>query len=75
MEVYYWLDRNQEVDFVLRSSKELAAFEVKSGRTRTRLPGMTAFSNAFRPKRQLLIGQEGIPPEEFLTAPVDRWLA
>ena len=53
MEVYYWLDRNQEVDFVLRSGKELAAFEVKSGRMRTRLPGMTAFSNAFRPKRQL----------------------
>jgi predicted AAA+ superfamily ATPase len=75
MEVYYWLDRNQEVDFVLRSGKELAAFEVKSGRTRTRLPGLTAFSNAFRPKRQLLIGQEGIPLEEFLTAPVDRWLA
>jgi hypothetical protein len=36
---------------------------------------LTAFSNAFRPKRQLLIGQEGIPLEEFLTAPVDRWLA
>lgn len=75
MEVFYWLERNQEVDFVLRSGKELAAFEVKSGRTRTSLRGMTAFSNAFRPKRQLLIGQEGIPLEEFLTTPVDRFLA
>lgn len=75
MEIFYWLERSQEVDFVLRRGKELAAFEVKSGRTRTRLPGLTAFSGAFHPRRQLLIGQEGIPLEEFLTTPVQRWLA
>jgi hypothetical protein len=75
MEVFYWLERNQEVDFVLRSGKDLATLEVKSGRMRTHLPGMTSFSKTFRPKRQLLIGQEGIPLEEFLTTPVDRWLA
>lgn len=75
MEVFYWLERNQEVDFVLGFGKQLAAFEVKSGRMRTHLPGMTSFSKTFLPKRQLLIGQEGIPLEEFLTIPVNRWFA
>lgn len=75
MEVFYWLERNQEVDFILRSGKDLAAFEVKSGRMRTHRPGIDAFSKIFRPKRQLMIGQEGISLEEFLTIPVDRWLS
>jgi predicted AAA+ superfamily ATPase len=75
MEVFYWLERNQEVDFILRSGKDLVALEVKSGRMRTHLPGMEAFSKAFRPKRQLLIGQEGIELEKFLTTPIDRWLS
>ena len=75
MEVFYWLERNQEVDFILRSGKDLAALEVKSGRMRTHRPGIDAFSKIFRPKRQLMIGQEGISLEEFLTIPVDRWLS
>jgi predicted AAA+ superfamily ATPase len=74
MEVFYWLERNQEVDFVLRSAKDVVALEVKSGRRRTHLPGMTSFSKTFSPKRHLLIGQEGIQLEEFLTTPVDRWV-
>jgi len=74
-EVFYWLDRNQEVDFVIRSGKDLVCFEIKSGRTRQRLSGMSAFTKAHKPKRQLLVGQEGIPLEDFLMSPVERWLA
>jgi predicted AAA+ superfamily ATPase len=74
-EVFYWLERNQEVDFVLRSGNDLAALEVKSGRMRLHRPGIDAFSKIFRPKRQFMIGQEGIALEEFLTIPVDRWLS
>jgi len=74
-EVFYWLDRNQEVDFVIGSGKELVCFEVKSGRTRQRLSGMSAFTKGHKPKRQLLVGQEGIPLEDFLMSPVERWLA
>jgi hypothetical protein len=73
MEVFYWLERNQEVDFVLRSGKNVVALEVKSGRTRNLLPGMNSFAKAFKPKRQLLLGPEGIPLEEFMTIPLDRW--
>jgi predicted AAA+ superfamily ATPase len=74
-EIFYWLERNQEVDFVIRSGKDLVCFEVKSGRTRERLSGMSAFAKAHKPKRQLLAGQEGIPLEEFLLSPVEKWFA
>jgi len=74
-EVFYWLERNQEVDFVIGSGKELVCLEVKSGRTRQRLSGMSAFAKGHKPKRQLLVGQEGIPLEDFLMSPVERWLA
>jgi predicted AAA+ superfamily ATPase len=75
MEVFYWLERNQEVDFVLRAGNNIAAIEVKSGRRRERLLGMEAFSKAFRVKRQLLVGNQGIPVEEFLLTPIERWLS
>ena len=59
----------------LRSGKDLVAWEVRSGRRRTHRPGMDAFSKTFRPKRQLLIGQEGIELKKFLTTPIDHWLS
>jgi predicted AAA+ superfamily ATPase len=73
-EVFYWRDRNREVDFVIRAGKRLIAIEVKSGRTRDTLPGMTAFADAFRPSRKLLVGGDGIPLEEFLSMPVEQWV-
>lgn len=73
-EVFYWRDRNREVDFVLRAGRKLIAMEVKSGRARDVLPGMQAFNQAFKPDRLLLIGGDGIPVEEFLWSPVEKWL-
>lgn len=73
IEIFYWLERNQEVDFLMRSGKDLVCLEGKSGRVRQRLSGMMAFTKAFKVKRQLLIGQEGIPLKEFLTKPVEYW--
>jgi len=75
IEVFYWLERNQEVDFVLRAGNHVAAIEVKSGRRRDRLLGMEAFSKAFRVKRQLLVGEQGIPVGEFLKTPIERWVS
>jgi predicted AAA+ superfamily ATPase len=72
--VTYWRDRNREVDFVLQQGKHLAAIEVKSGRRRDSLPGMEAFGAQFSPKRQLLVGGQGIPLEDFLSKPAAYWL-
>jgi len=74
VEVYYWLDRNQEVDFVLSARGHLVAIEVKTGRRRERLSGMDAFSKTFKVKRQLPVGSGGIPIKEFLETPIEHWL-
>jgi hypothetical protein len=74
-ELFYWRDRNREVDFVIRSGPRLVAIEVKSGRRPNALPGLAAFSEAFKPRRALLVGSGGIPVEEFLQHPVRHWLA
>jgi hypothetical protein len=74
LEVTYWRDRNQEVDFVLRQGKTLVALEVKSGRGKDSLPGMEAFARQFKPKRQLQVGGQGIPLEEFLSKSAAHWV-
>lgn len=74
IELFYWRDRNREVDFVVRAWKRLVAVEVKSGRRRDVLPGMDAFAATFRPDRTLLIGGDGIPLGDFLSRPVEHWL-
>lgn len=75
VEVFYWRERNHEVDFVLRSGKTTVAIEVKSGSHKEGLPGMDAFDKAFKPKRKLLVGEDAIPLEKFLLTPADEWVA
>lgn len=74
-EVFYWRDRNREVDFVVRMGRRLIAIEVKSGRAPETLPGMQAFNEAFKPDRLLLVGGDGIAVEDFLRLPIEHWLA
>lgn len=73
-ELFYWRERNREVDFVVRTGKSVLAIEVKSTRRRDALPGMGAFSESFRPTRVLLVGGDGIAPGEFLSRPVEHWV-
>ena len=73
-ELFYWRDRNREVDFVVRAGRKVTAIEVKSGRTRETLAGMDAFAAAFKPARLLLVGADGIAIEEFLSRPVEHWV-
>jgi len=75
IQVHYWLDRGREVDFVLAAGDSLTAIEVKSGRRETALPGIDAFARTFPVKRQLLVGSQGIALEEFLTTPLEHWVA
>jgi hypothetical protein len=73
-ELLYWREGNHEVDFVLRSGRVLVGLEVKSGRAPLAHSGLAAFSEAFKPRRTLLVGGDGIPVEEFLSRPVTAWL-
>ncbi len=74
-DVYYWREKNREVDFVLRRGKSLVALEVKSGRIRGQASGLAAFAAIWKPRRSLLVGQDGMPIEIFLARPVEDWLA
>lgn len=74
-ELFYWRDRNREVDFVVRSGRRLVALEVKSARARDVRPGLAAFGAEFKPTRTLLVGVDGIDVEEFLEMPIERWMA
>ena len=73
-ELFYWRERNREVDFVVRAGKSVVAIEVKSTRRRDALPGMGAFSEAVRSSRALLVGGDGIALGEFLSQPVENWV-
>lgn len=63
--VYYWRERNMEVDFVLEKRGKIIGLEVKSGAKQT-ISGMTAFQKEFTPARILLIGNAGLSWQEFL---------
>jgi len=73
IQVYYWASGNLEVDYVLQRGKALVAIEVKSGRLKTTLPGMTAFTTAAKVKKALLVGPRGIPLEDFLATDPSAW--
>jgi predicted AAA+ superfamily ATPase len=74
-ELFYWRERNREVDFVVRASRTVTAIDVKSGRAREIPSGMEAFGAAFKHARKLLVGGDGIAIEEFLSRPVGHWVA
>lgn len=73
--LHYWRERNHEVDFVVQAGRRLTAIEVKSGRAPQAHPGTAAFVQAFRPKRTLLVGGDGITLDDFLMQPVTHWVA
>ncbi len=74
-EVFYWRERNREVDFVVKSGRVIVAIEVKSGSSKQVLPGMDALGKEFKISRKLLVGGDGIPIEEFLLKPITEWLS
>jgi predicted AAA+ superfamily ATPase len=73
-QLFYWRERNREVDFVTQAGRKLVAIEVKSGRSRHAQPGLGAFATSFKPHRSLLVGGDGISIEEFLLQPVEHWV-
>ena len=43
-ELFYWRERNREVDFVVTAGRRVVAIEVKSGRSREMPVGLAAFT-------------------------------
>lgn len=67
--VYYWRDRDDEVDFIIEYNRQCIAIEVKSG-INSKNKGLSVFRNKFRPVLSFVVGSNGIPIEEFLAGDI-----
>ena len=70
-EVFYWRERNDEVDFILRKKGTIVAIEVKSNAEK-RTEGLEKFRSLFNPQSALVVGEGGIGAEEFLAMDIKR---
>ena len=71
--LHYWRESPHEVDFVLERGRRLVGIEVKSTPRNDNPGGLAVFRERFAPERTLLVGDQGIPLEEFLTQPAAYW--
>lgn len=64
-EVFYWRERNDEVDFILRKKASVVAIEVKSNAEKNTV-GLEAFKKTFNPHTAFVVGDGGVSAENFL---------
>ncbi len=70
-ELFYWRDRNDEVDYILRKKGALIAIEVKSNAEK-KSGGLKKFKELYNPKFAFIVGDGGISAEEFFTMDLTR---
>ena len=73
-EIFYWKKDNRIVDFVLKKGKELIAIDVNTSKKGKNVQGLELFAQKYQPAKTLLIGEGGLPIEEFLLKPLDHWI-
>lgn len=71
--VRYWKQGNHEVDFVLSRGPHVVGIEVKSGKASAVHPGLVEFERRFNPRNTVIVGDSGVPLDEFLSLPGDHW--
>jgi len=64
-EVYWWRERSNEVDFVIKKGSRLTAIEVKSGRVKN-VGGSLVFKRLYPEALSLIIGSANLGLEDFL---------
>ena len=70
-EVYYWRERNDEVDFILHKKGSLVAIEVKSNAEKS-TRGLERFKHLYSPKKSFIIGDGGVGVEEFFSMDLNK---
>ena len=70
-EVFYWRERNDEVDFILQKKGSIVAIEVKSNAEKN-TNGLEKFRQMFNPKASFIVGDGGIGVEEFLSMDINK---
>mgnify|MGYP003433559639 FL=1 len=69
--LYYWRDKNDEVDYILERRCAVLAIEVKSGR-RGMNSGLPKFNERYKPYNSIVVGTNGISLEDFLSSDIMR---
>ncbi|MDR3248718.1 MAG: ATP-binding protein [Treponema sp.] len=64
-DVYWWRDRDKEVDFAIQKGKALTAIEVKSGNIKN-LNGSIEFQKRYPHALSFIVGSANCPLEDFL---------
>lgn len=70
-EVFYWRERNDEVDFILRKKDSVVAIKVKSNAEK-RTEGLDKFKQFFKPNSSFIVGDGGIDVEEFFSMDIKK---
>lgn len=68
--VFYWRERNNEVDYIVQMDDKCIALEVKSG-WRMSNAGVHVFEEKFHPVHTYIVGTGGIPLETFLKCNIE----
>jgi len=71
IELFYWREGNEEVDYILKEGKSIIAIEVKSNRDLFH-SGIDRFQSAFNPSKTILVGERGLPLADFLQTPLGK---
>ena len=74
IDVQYWRDGSDEVDFVLKGGPRVVGIEVKSGGTLRQTRGTEKFQAKPAVDHCFVVGGGGVPLDEFLSAPAAHWL-
>ena len=70
-EVFYWRERNNEVDFILRKNRSVIAIEIKSNAEK-HTAGLENFKSLFNPTASFIVGDNGITAEDFLNMDLNK---
>ena len=71
LQLYYWRYQNEEVDFVLKYGARIIGVEVKTG---FGFGALASFKKRFPDAQTLLIGNDGIDYQTFLSTPIEELL-
>ena len=74
LDVSWWREGSDEVDYVVRHGGKITAIEVKSGSRTGALSGFAALAGRHQLDRRLLVGADGVGVEEFLESPPEAHL-
>jgi predicted AAA+ superfamily ATPase len=65
-EVFYWREKDKEVDYILKKKNRIVAIEVKSN-SETYNAGLEAVRNLYHPYATFVVGEGGMKAEQFLS--------